>query len=107
MTETATTPGGIEFVRTPDDRFNDVPDFAYEPKYVDVDGLRMAYIDAGPANGPVLLLLHGEPTWSFLYRRMIPPLVDAGYRCIAPDLIGFGKLHEANLVNLYCLCEER
>lgn len=91
MTETATTPSGIQFVRTPDDRFNDVPDFAYEPKYVDVDGLRMAYVEAGPANGPVLLLLHGEPTWSFLYRRMIPPLVEAGYRCIAPDLIGFGR----------------
>lgn len=91
MDETATTPGGIEFVRTPDDRFDDVPDFAYEPRYVDVDGLRMAYIDAGPADGPVLLLLHGEPVWSFLYRRMIPPLVEAGYRCIAPDLIGFGR----------------
>ena len=88
MSEAATTPNGIDYQRTPDDRFSDVPDFAYDPKYVQVDGLRMAYIDAGPADGPVMLLLHGEPTWSFLYRRMIPPLVKAGYRCVAPDLIG-------------------
>jgi haloalkane dehalogenase len=86
-----TTPNGVEFLRTPEDRFADVPDFAYEPLYVDVDGLRMAYVDAGPKDGPVMFLLHGEPTWSFLYRRMIPPLVDAGYRCIVPDLIGFGR----------------
>ena len=91
MSEAATTPNGIDYQRTPDDRFSDVPDFAYDPKYVQVDGLRMAYIDAGPADGPVMLLLHGEPTWSFLYRRMIPPLVKAGYRCVAPDLIGFGR----------------
>ncbi len=81
----------MDFVRTPDDRFADLPDFPYEPKYVEVDGLRMAYVDVGPADGPTMLLLHGEPTWSYLYRRMIPPLVDAGYRCVAPDLIGFGR----------------
>ena len=86
-----TTPDGVDYLRTPDDRFADITDFAYEPKFVEVDGLRMAYIDAGPADGPVMLLLHGEPTWSYLYRRMIPPLVEAGYRCIAPDLIGFGR----------------
>ena len=91
MEPTMTTPDGIEYLRTPDDRFADITDFAYEPKFVEVDGLRMAYIDAGPADGPVMLLLHGEPTWSYLYRRMIPPLVEAGYRCIAPDLIGFGR----------------
>lgn len=88
---TQTTPSGIGFLRTPDDRFDDVTDFPYEPNHVDIDGLRMAYIDEGPADGPVVLLLHGEPTWSFLYRRMIPPLVAAGYRCVAPDLIGFGR----------------
>jgi len=81
----------MDFVRTPDDRFADLPDFPYEPKYVDIGGLRMAYVDEGPDDGPVMLLLHGEPTWSYLYRRMIPPLVDAGYRCVAPDLIGFGR----------------
>jgi haloalkane dehalogenase len=91
MAETATTPGGIEFVRTPDERFTNLPDFPYEPNYVEIDGLRMAYVDAGPSDGPVLLLLHGEPTWSYLYRRMIPPLVEAGFRCVAPDLIGFGR----------------
>lgn len=91
MTTSETTASGIRFLRTPDDRFVDVPDFAYEPHYVDVDGLRMAYIDEGPADGPTMLLLHGEPTWSFLYRRMIPPLVAAGFRCVAPDLIGFGR----------------
>ncbi|MEO1065283.1 MAG: haloalkane dehalogenase [Actinomycetota bacterium] len=88
---THTTAGGIEFVRTPDDRFADLFDFPYEPRYLDVDGLRMAYVDTGPEDGPPILLLHGEPTWSYLYRRMIPPLVEAGYRCIAPDLIGFGR----------------
>lgn len=88
---TETTPGGIAYLRTSDERFADVPDFAYEPNYVEVDGLRMAYVDEGPSDGPVLLLLHGEPTWSFLYRRMIPPLVKAGFRCVAPDLIGFGR----------------
>ena len=85
------TPSGIEYLRTPDERFASLADFPYEPKYVNVDGLRMAYVDEGPADGSILLLLHGEPTWSYLYRRMIPPLVDAGYRCVAPDLIGFGR----------------
>ncbi len=86
-----TAPGGIEFVRTPEDRFRGLDDFPYEPRYVDVDGLRMAYVDEGDPDAPTLLLLHGEPTWSYLYRRMIPPLVAAGYRCVAPDLIGFGR----------------
>lgn len=86
-----TTPGGLAFVRTPDDRFTGLDDFPYVPRYVEVDGLRMAYVDEGPADGPVLVLLHGEPTWSYLYRRMIPPLVAAGHRCVAPDLIGFGR----------------
>jgi haloalkane dehalogenase len=85
------TEHGVAFVRTPDDRFSDLPDFDYPPRYVDVDGLRMAYVDVGPSDAPPVLLLHGEPAWSFLYRRMIPLLVEAGYRCIAPDLIGFGR----------------
>lgn len=91
MTDQSTTSSGIEFVRTPDERFSGLVDFPYEPCYVDVDGLRMAYLDVGPADGHPLLLLHGEPTWGFLYRRMIPLLVGAGYRCVAPDLIGFGR----------------
>jgi len=91
MTEAQVTPTGIEFVRTPDDRFDGLDDFPYEPRFVDIDGLRVAYVDEGPADGPAVLLLHGEPTWSYLYRRMIPLLVDAGLRCVAPDLVGFGR----------------
>ncbi len=91
MAEHLVSSTGIPYVRTPEERFSGLDDFAYEPNYVEVDGLRMAYVDVGPADGPVLLLLHGEPTWSYLYRRMIPPLVDAGFRCVAPDLIGFGR----------------
>lgn len=81
----------IDYVRTPEDRFSDLPGFPYEPRYAEVDGLRMAYVDEGSGESGTFLLLHGEPTWGFLYRRMIPPLVDAGYRIIAPDLIGFGR----------------
>jgi haloalkane dehalogenase len=91
MTAIETTAGGLAFVRTPDARFDGLDDFPYEPRYVDVDGLRMAYVDAGAADAPPVLLLHGEPTWGYLYRRMIPILVDAGFRCVAPDLIGFGR----------------
>ncbi len=92
MSDVGMTPAQVEFVRTPDERFANVSsDFGFEPNYVMVDGLRMAYVDVGPADGPVMLLLHGEPTWSYLYRRMIPALVEAGYRCVAPDLIGFGR----------------
>ena len=88
-----TTEAGIAFLRTPDERFADLSDFPWEPKYVAVDGLRMAYLDVGPTGGDreTILLLHGEPTWSYLYRRMIPTLVEAGHRVIVPDLIGFGR----------------
>ena len=80
----------MQILRTPDDRFADLPGFPYEPSYASTsDGLRMAYVDEG--SGPVVLLLHGEPSWSYLYRTMIPVLVDAGLRCVAPDLIGFGR----------------
>jgi haloalkane dehalogenase len=79
-------------LRTPDDRFAHLPDFPFEPRYVDVrDGLRMHYVDEGPRAGRTVLLLHGEPTWSFLYRKMIPIFVRAGMRAVAPDLIGFGR----------------
>ncbi|GEM_PF-98962 len=86
----------MKILRTPDHAFSHLPDFPYEPRYVDVPGphgipLRMAYVEVGPPDGPVVLLLHGEPTWSFLYRKVIPPLAAAGYRVIAPDLIGFGR----------------
>jgi haloalkane dehalogenase len=78
-------------VRTPDSRFEGLPDYDFAPHYVDIDGMRMHYVDEGPRDGEVVLLLHGEPSWSYLYRHMIPPLRDAGLRVIAPDLIGFGK----------------
>jgi haloalkane dehalogenase len=82
----------IPFVRTPDEQFENLPGYTFEPHYVTVDGdLRMHYVDTGPAHAPPILLLHGEPSWSYLYRKMIPPLAAAGYRVIAPDLIGFGR----------------
>ena len=78
-------------VRTPDSRFEGLADYDFAPHYVDIDGMRMHFLDEGPRDGKLVLLLHGEPSWSYLYRHMIPPLRDAGYRVIAPDLIGFGK----------------
>jgi haloalkane dehalogenase len=91
----------MEALRTPDDRFESLPDFPFAPQYVDVPSgdaisgegatLRVHYLDEGPKDGEVVLMLHGEPSWCFLYRKMIPTLVAAGLRCIAPDLIGFGR----------------
>ncbi len=83
-------------LRTPDARFVDLPGFPLAPRYADVpdgDGgtLRMAWVEDGPADGPVVLLLHGEPSWSFLHRTMIPVLAAAGLRAVAPDLVGFGR----------------
>jgi haloalkane dehalogenase len=79
-------------LRTPIEQFSTVPDFPYSPSYVDVgDGLRMAYVTAGPDEGRTVVLLHGDPTWSFLWRSVIPVLADAGLRVIAPDIIGFGR----------------
>lgn len=88
----------MHVVRTPDERFVGLPDFPFTPRYVEIpaepgggDRLRVHYLDEGPADAPPVLLLHGEPSWSFLYRHMIPVLVDAGHRVIAPDLVGFGR----------------
>jgi haloalkane dehalogenase len=86
----------MDVYRTPDDRFDRLPDFPFEPHYVEVpsgDGtsLRVHYLDEGPRDAPPVLLMHGEPSWSYLYRKMIPVLVDAGLRCVAPDLVGFGR----------------
>jgi haloalkane dehalogenase len=87
---------GTSFVRTPDERFAGLTDFPYEANYATVhaegvDALRMHYVDAGPRNGPVVLLLHGQPTWSYLYRTVIPVLTQRGLRAVAPDNIGFGR----------------
>jgi len=81
----------MKVLRTPEDRFAGLPDFDYEARYADVGGLRLAYVEAGPPDGPPVLLLHGEPSWSFLYRKVMPVLAGAGLRAIAPDLIGFGR----------------
>ncbi len=78
-----------EAVRAPDERFADLPDFPYEPHYREVDGLRLAHLDEG--DGPPVLLVHGEPTWSYLWRHTLPPLLHAGFRCIVPDHAGFGR----------------
>jgi haloalkane dehalogenase len=86
----------MKALRTPDERFANLPGYPFAPHYVMVDdteggSLRMHYLDEGDANAPVALMLHGEPSWSYLYRKMIPPLVATGFRVIAPDLIGFGR----------------
>jgi len=86
----------MQALRTPDDRFVDLPDFPFEPHYVTVpdgDGgdLRVHYLDEGPADAAPVLLMHGEPTWAYLYRKMVPVLVAAGHRCVVPDLVGFGR----------------
>jgi haloalkane dehalogenase len=81
----------MKTVRTPDARFENLPGYDFDPRYVEVDGLRMHYIDEGPGDADPVLLLHGEPSWCYLYRHMIQPLNDAGLRVIAPDLIGFGR----------------
>ena len=82
----------MDVLRTPDDRFADLPGYPWGPRYATTsDGLRMAVLDEGPRNGQTVLLLHGEPSWSYLYRKMTPVLLDAGLRVVAPDLIGFGR----------------
>lgn len=78
--------------RTPDHRFANLPDFPFKPHYYTLrEGLRVHYVDEGPRDGTPVLMMHGEPSWSYLYRHMIGPVVEAGYRVLAPDLIGFGK----------------
>jgi haloalkane dehalogenase len=81
----------MKALRTPKSRFKNLPDYNFGANYVDIGGLRMHYVDEGPRDADPVLMLHGEPSWSYLYRHMIRPIADAGYRAIAPDLIGFGK----------------
>lgn len=81
----------MEILRTPEERFSDLPGYSFEPHYVEVDGLRIHYVDEGPRDAEPVLMMHGEPSWSYLYRKMIPVITAAGYRAIAPDLVGFGR----------------
>ena len=86
----------MELLRTPDDRFSDLPGFPFEPRYTEVDDgegatLRIHHVDEGPSDGEIVLCMHGQPTWSYLYRHMIPLLTGAGLRVLAPDLVGFGR----------------
>jgi haloalkane dehalogenase len=85
--------------RTPDERFEGLPDFPWEPSYRELGGMRLAHIDAG--EGRPVVLFHGEPTWSFLWRKVMPPLLDAGFRCIAPDYAGFGRSDKPTDVGWY------
>ncbi|MEZ0578164.1 haloalkane dehalogenase [Nocardioides sp. MH1] len=96
----------MDVLRTPDARFDALPGYPFAPHYLDVrasgtDPVRMHYVDEGPREGRVVVLLHGEPSWSYLYRTMIPPLVDAGHRVLAPDLIGFGRSDKPTAVADY------
>ena len=85
----------MEMLRTPDDRFTALPGYSFAPRYLEalpgLEGLRMHYLDEGATDAPVALCLHGQPTWSYLYRKMIPAFVAGGLRVIAPDLFGFGR----------------
>ncbi len=80
-----------EILRTPDDRFVDLPGFEYTPHYIEIENLRVHYVDEGKNDKQPILLMHGEPSWSYLYRKMIPILLEADFRVLAPDLIGFGR----------------
>lgn len=81
----------MDILRTPDEQFTNLPGYVFAPHYVTVDGVRIHYIDEGPSDAEPVLMLHGEPSWAYLYRKMIPIVTAAGYRVIAPDLVGFGR----------------
>lgn len=81
----------MKSLRTPEERFEDLEDYPFQPHYIDINGLRMHYVDEGRPDAHPVLLVHGEPTWSYLYRKVIPAVRDAGFRAVAPDLIGFGR----------------
>src|SRR5215469_14807342 len=81
----------MEILRTPEEQFSDLPGYSFEPHYVEIDGMRIHYVDEGPRDAEPVLMLHGEPSWSYLYRKIIPIIAAAGYRVIAPDLVGFGR----------------
>lgn len=88
-------------LRTPESRFDNLPGYPFDPHYVEIDGLRMHYVDEGVNDRETVLMLHGEPDWSYLYRKMIPIVAAAGYRVVVPDLIGFGKSDKLPKVSDY------
>tara|TARA_B110000003_G_scaffold50045_1_gene48980 strand:+ start:3792 stop:4904 length:1113 start_codon:yes stop_codon:yes gene_type:complete len=88
-------------LRTPEESFDNIPDYDFEPNYMNIGNLRIHYLDEGPIDGEIIYLLHGEPTWSYLFRKMIPILTQAGYRVIAPDMVGFGKSDKYISINDY------
>jgi haloalkane dehalogenase len=88
-----------EIFRTPDERFEDLPGYPFAPNYAEAGGLRLHFVDEG--EGDPVVFLHGEPTWSYLWRKVLPPVRDAGFRCIAPDLPGFGRSDKPTDVGWY------
>ncbi|MBL8151358.1 MAG: haloalkane dehalogenase [Blastocatellia bacterium] len=88
-------------LRTPDERFENLPQWNYQPHYNEVDGLRIHYIDEGSSNKEVVLLMHGEPSWAYIYRKMIPIFLQAGLRVVAPDFVGFGRSDKLSNISSY------
>lgn len=88
-------------IRTPNERFDNLEDYNFEPNYIEINDLRIHYLDEGPKDGEIIYLLHGEPAWSYLFRKMIPVLTEAGYRVIAPDMVGFGKSDKYISTSMY------
>lgn len=92
----------VAALRTPDERFSGLPDYPFAPHYTTVgDGLRVHHVDEGPAGADVVLMLHGEPSWSYLYRHMVPVFAEAGLRAVAPDLVGFGRSDKPSRIDDY------
>ena len=95
----------MDSVRTPDERFDGLPGYPWAANYRDWEGLRLAHVDEQPTaptrDGETIVLLHGEPTWSYLWRKVMPPLIEAGHRCIAPDLPGFGRSEKPTDMDWY------
>ena len=81
----------MKILRTPDNRFSNLLDYPFKPNYIQLGDIRIHYVDEGESSAEVVLLIHGEPTWSYLYRKMVPIVSESGYRVIVPDLVGFGK----------------
>lgn len=92
-----------EYLRTPEANFEDLKDFSFAPNFHNWQDMQMHYLDEGPKDGPIMLLMHGMPTWSYLYRHMIPLFVEQGFRCIAPDHLGFGKSDKPTDIHWYTI----